>query len=70
METGIKRKHKQPCFWCLSRREKIKVSKLGNNNKEVGFLIEEIETEGLTGKKTHLSYAGDKLSGVKNSGRR
>ena len=66
MEIGIERKHKQPCFWSLENKKgKIKVSKSGNNN-ELGFLIEEIETEGLTGKKTHLSYTGDKLSGVKN----
>ena len=67
MEIGIERKHKQPCFWSLENKKgKIKVSKSGNNNKELGFLTEEIETEGLTGKKTHLSYTGDKLSGVKN----
>ena len=67
MEIGIERKHKQPCFWCLENKKgKIKVSKSGNNNKELGFLIEEIETEGLTGKKTHLSDTGDKLSAVKN----
>ena len=67
MEIGIERKHKQPCFWSLENKKgKIKVSKSGNNNKELGFLIEEIETEGLTGKKTHLSYTSDKLSGVKN----
>lgn len=71
METGIERKCKWPCFWCLENKKgKIKVSESGNNNKELGFLIEEIETEGLTGKKSHLSYAGDKLSGVKNSGGR
>ena len=58
METWIERKCKQPCFWCLENEKgKIRVSKSGNNNKELGFLIEEIE--GLTGKKSHLNYTGE-----------
>lgn len=43
-----------------NKKGKIRVSKSGNNNEELGFLIEEIETEGLTGKKSRLNYAGDK----------